>query len=183
MAVRAVKRAEVEHPHGMFKWVSSDCLSCNSMSKIASLRLIVIVGTWWQLCYPNETLRRHIARKNFTIFKPLSDNSCWNVWSFAPRLFMNTKRDDFVIFLLRSTCWWFWQLWSCTTDLPDGQRSSVSADRRDESARLNTCWLHRFVHWGLLFFYIVFPYFLQKFFFASIRWFCALRFLFSILDF
>ena len=59
MAVRAVKRAEVEHPHGMFKWVSSDCLSCNSIITIASLRLFVIVGTWWQLCYPNETLRGH----------------------------------------------------------------------------------------------------------------------------
>ena len=84
-------------------------------------------------------------------FKPLSDNSCWNVWSFVPRLIMNTKREDFVIFLLRSTSWWFWQLWFCTTDLPDGQRSSVSADWRDEGACLNTCWLHRFVHWGLPF--------------------------------
>ena len=70
MAVRAVKRAEVEHPHGMFKWVSSDCLSCNSISTIASLRkrLFVSVGSWWQLCYPNETLRERMARKEFTMF-------------------------------------------------------------------------------------------------------------------
>ena len=41
-----------------------------SMSTIASLRkrLFVSVGSWWQLCYPNETLREHMARKVFTMF-------------------------------------------------------------------------------------------------------------------
>ena len=33
MAVRAVKRAEVEHPHGMFKWASFWCLVWNIFDK------------------------------------------------------------------------------------------------------------------------------------------------------
>ena len=43
------------------------CL-CLQLRVCDFLRLFVIVGTWWQLCYPNETLRGHMARKVFTIF-------------------------------------------------------------------------------------------------------------------
>ena len=43
------------------------CL-CLQLRVCDFLRLFVIVGTWWQLCYPNETLREHMARKVFTMF-------------------------------------------------------------------------------------------------------------------
>ena len=70
------------------------CL-CLQLRVCDFLRLFVIVGTWWQLCYPNEIIRGHMTRKVDLFIGPESDHwLCLSLTDSLTDLLLFSKLDS-----------------------------------------------------------------------------------------
>ena len=95
------------------------CL-CLQLRVCDFLRLFVIVGTWWQLCYPNEIIRGHMTLKADLFIGPESDHwLCLSLtdsltdWLTDCRLVKLMPVTTVTVTVTVASGMWRWQLKTC----------------------------------------------------------------------